>query len=117
MSAETPNPVIKHYDLSGGDEVTVIKPFGNDIYAAVATLKGNDYPEKGKIAQNAGRTEFMYMLDGQMEITINGETQTVKAGELVQVNDGDTYSIVGEGRSLVIVRDEEGGETKMLTKE
>lgn len=117
MSAETPNPVVKKYDLSGGDKVTVLQPFGKNIYAAVAELKGNDYPENGKIAQNVGRTEFMYMLDGQMEITVNGVTQTVKAGESVQVNDGDTYSIVGEGRSLVIVRDEEEGKTEVLPKE
>lgn len=112
--------VVQKYDLSGGDTVEVHKPFGHEFYVAIATMNENNYPGKGKIARNNGRTEYMLMLDGQMEFTHNGETRIVKQGESVMVGDGDTYSIIGNGRSLVFVHDEQGekqGTTEILPKE
>jgi quercetin dioxygenase-like cupin family protein len=108
---------VQKYDLSGGDTVEVHQPFGKQVYFAIADMEGNPYPEGGKIAKDNGRIEYMLMLEGEMNITINGETKTVKQGEFIQVNDGDTYSIVGKGRSLVFVKDEEGGKTEILPKE
>lgn len=114
MSEKQP---VQKYDLPGGDKVEVHQPFGQEIYFAIADMKGNNYPGEGKKAHNKGRTEYMLMLEGTMELTLNGETRTVTPGEVVIVNDGDDYSIVGEGRSLVFVKDEQGenpGATQVL---
>jgi len=104
------NENLKEYALNGGGKVTVIKPFSANSYSAVVKMNGR-YPEEGKVARNYKRTEFVYIIDGEFKFTINGSERNLKAGETVRLSDGATYFILGAGTSLVMVKDDEGGET------
>lgn len=100
----------KNYVLDGGSTVVVHKPFGNEYYSAVVNMKG-EYPGPGTIAHDIGRSEFIYVLDGSLNIKVNNDMFTVKAGENILINDGDYYYISGEGRAMVVVHDLPGGTT------
>lgn len=106
---------IQKYDLDGGSVVEVHKPFGNEFYFAVATLDGV-YPEEGKIAKDNGRIEYLFGLEGEITVTHNGEKKVLQVGESLLINDGDTYKIEGKGKTLVFVKDSEGGTTEILAK-
>lgn len=105
----------QEYILDGGGNVIVHKPFGAEYYSAVVAMEG-EYPGPGKIAHDAGRSEFIYVLDGAFAIRINEGVYHVKAGENVLIQDGDSYSISGQGRCLVLVHDQEGGKTEILNQ-
>jgi quercetin dioxygenase-like cupin family protein len=103
----------QEYILDGGGKVVVHKPFGEEVYSAVVAMDG-EYPGSGLIAHDEGRAEFIYVLDGAFEVKINGELHLVKCGENILIEDGDSYSISGNGRCMVLVHDQPGGETKIL---
>lgn len=98
----------KIYDLDGGSKVIVHQPFGSTYYSAVVDMKG-DYPGPGLVAHDIGRSEFVYVLDGSLNITLNKTTYTVNAGENILIRDGDYYYISGQGRAMVVVYDQPGG--------
>lgn len=98
------------YPLEGGSEVVVHKPFGASYYSAVVTMNG-EYPGAGKIAIDRGRSEFLYVLDGSFDVTINNERYSLEKGENILIRDGDSYFISGSGRCMVLVYDEPGGQT------
>lgn len=107
------NEVSVQYALSGGGKVVVHKPFGGDHYVALVEMSG-EYPEPGKLARNNGRDEFIVILEGTFEVTVNDGTQELSAGGAIFVPNGAYYRIVGAGKSLVVVRDEQGGSTEIV---
>ena len=107
---ETKAEIMTEYTLSGDGVVRVYKPFGKDKYLAIVKQHGR-YPEAGKIARNSGRSEFSVVLSGSFKYTVDGETVLLQEDDYITVNDGQRYSIEGEGKVLVFVSDREGGAT------
>lgn len=102
----------KSYPLPGNGEVSVFQPFGKEIYVAVAVTHGT-YPEAGKVAHDVNREEFILVLDGKFDITLNGNKYELNRDEHLIVRDGDKYSIKGKGRCVVLVKDGPGGTSKV----
>lgn len=102
------------YDLSGGSEVLVCKPFGERTYFAYVNMPTGRYPEEGKIAHNVGRDECSLVIEGKFFYQINEETITVEPGEMVLVKNGDRYSITGSGKVIVFVEDQTNGRTEVV---
>ncbi len=100
----------KIYELSGGGEVSVYKPFGQNLYFALVTQHGR-YPESGKIGKNVGRSEFSIVLEGKFKYCINGESTNLEKDQSVMVPDGAAYWIEGSGRILVMIDDKANGQT------
>jgi hypothetical protein len=98
--------------MAGGSAI-VHKPFGNEYYSAVVTMEG-EYPGTGLIAYDVGRSEFIYVLEGSFEVRLNEEPYFLQVGENILIQDGDFYSISGQGRCMVIVHDLPGGQTEVV---
>ena len=92
--------------------VEVHQPFGNNHYYALVDLNGR-YPELGKIAHDIGRREYMQLLEGRVELTINNVRQVLQPKLSRLVDDGDYYFIEGRGIVMVFVEDQEGGTTQV----
>lgn len=105
----------QEYILDGGGKVIVHKPFGTDYYTAVVTMDG-EYPGSGMIAHDVGRSEFIYVLDGVFVIRINEELFSIRAGENILIDEGDFYSISGQGRCMVFIHDQPGGYTEIRSR-
>lgn len=101
------------YDLPGGSLVEVHKVFGDEYYIAIVDMKGR-YPEEGSIAKDKNREEYIVLIEGEMNITHNGELKTLKPSDHVLIQDGDTYLIEGEGKAIVFVKDSEGGTSEII---
>lgn len=104
---------ITKYVLEQDSEVEVHKVFGDSYYIALVTLHGR-YPEAGKIAKDKNRSEYLYIENGLITVTHNGEKKELKTGENLLISDGDTYSIEGNGRIIVFVKDDEGGVSEII---
>lgn len=98
------------YKLDGGGEVRVCKPFGDDKYIAYVTMDGC-YPERGKIARNYKRDEFLTVIEGGFDIEIDGHLTKVAVGESILIPDAACYTISGSGHSVILINDQKGGET------
>lgn len=105
-------PTISLYDLSGGSTVTVLKPFGAGIYAAICSISG-EYPQRGQIAVNSGRTEYLFVISGRLDVRINDRLIAIGPGQAVLVSPGDRYSLAGVGLVSVLIKDEPGGKTEI----
>lgn len=101
---------ISIYELSGGGSVSVLKPFSAENYSAIVRMKGR-YPDVGHVARNQDRDEFIYIVEGEVKIVLNGEQSVLSAGESISLPDGSSYTIEGETVSLVMVCDQKGGGT------
>jgi glyoxylate utilization-related uncharacterized protein len=99
----------KKYSLPGL-LVEVHKPFGDTHYYALLTLKGM-YPGENRIARNAGRREYVYLLEGEATLTVNGTSHILRPKMHQLLKDGDRYSLQGEGQILVFVEDQINGST------
>lgn len=99
------------YDLSGGSKVVVHKPYGNEVYSAVFTMKNGLYPQAGSEAHNVGRHEMLYVIDGSFTLTLNSVEHSLSQGQNLMICDGDRYILRGNGSCLVVVHDQPGGAT------
>jgi len=54
---------------------------------------------------HAGETEAFYVLDGEIEFTIDGETRVAGAGDFVPIPDGAVHAFTagGEGAARVLI--------------
>lgn len=100
------------YELSGGGVVTVLKPFGSSVYGAVVHMAGR-YPDPGQVAHNVARDEYIFVLDGEFEITLNGRKSRLLTNSEILVSANSSYFIEGAGRCLVLVKDGQGGNTEL----
>ncbi len=105
---------IKKYVLEKDSIVEVYKIFGDKQYFAVVEMNGR-YPRSGKIAQDINREEFFYTLEGELNLVVNNKKQTLKKGKSFLVKNNDKYFVEGKGKMLVFVKDEVGGESKIIT--
>lgn len=111
----TNSDTVKTYELSGGGSVSVFKPFGDSVYAALTQMDGI-YPQDNHEAKNTGRDEFLFVVDGSFQVVIDQTKYSLSDGDSVFIPDGATYEISGKGRSLVIVKDQSGGATEIIPK-
>lgn len=99
------------YQLSGGAECTVVRQRGATTYFAHIHMQSQcQYPEYGKIAQNAQRTEYIFVNRGTAEVHVNSNVIHMHEGESVTINDGDTYALIAGAEGLectVLVTDGE----------
>lgn len=97
------------YDLPGAT-VAVHKPFGDQYYYALVELDGH-YPGLNKVAHNIGRREYVHLVEGTANLTVNNIPYILQpiAGRLI--NDGDHYSLEGKAKLMVLVEDQVGGVT------
>lgn len=103
----------RSYELPGGQSsAEVHKPFGNNHYYALVDLNGH-YPQADKIAHNVGRREYMHLLKGEVDLTINNEHHLLQPNSTKLVDDGDYYYIDGKGKIMVFVEDKDGGITEI----
>lgn len=108
----------KQYQLPGESSVEVFKVFPKnesaEVYFAIVESRGR-YPEVGQIAQNYNRDEYIVVLDGEIKVTVNdNEPKLLKKDQDLLIKNGDKYFIDGVGRALVLVRDLERGESRIV---
>lgn len=99
---------INTYQLENDSLVEVHKVFGNRYYLAIVTIDGR-YPEDNKVAHDIKRSEYIYIIEGEILVSLNGIEYTMKQGESRLIKDGDYYWIKGKGKVLVFVHDKQGG--------
>lgn len=99
------------YKLPGAD-VEVHKPFGNEYYYALVKLDGR-YPEPGQIAHDIGRQEYIQLLEGNAELTVNDIQYVLQPMLGRLINDGDFYFLQGKADLMVFVEDKINGSTQI----
>ncbi|HET9947099.1 MAG TPA: hypothetical protein VFQ63_03480 [Patescibacteria group bacterium] len=104
---------ITKYVLEEDSTVEVHKIFGDEYYIAFVTIHGR-YPEAGKIAHDINREEYLCVEDGEITVVHNKEKKTLKKGENLLIADGDYYSIEGDGRVVVFVKDGKDGKSDIV---
>ncbi|HLL60783.1 MAG TPA: hypothetical protein VK338_03630 [Candidatus Nitrosocosmicus sp.] len=92
--------------------VEVYKVFGNEQYFAIAEINGR-YPQPGKIAHDINRQEYIYVLTGEILVSINGQQHSLKPEDTCLIKEDDKYYIQGTGKVLVFVKDGEDGTSKL----
>ena len=112
---EIMNINITKHKLEGGGSVDVHKVFGEECFIAIANIE-NIYPGNENIAKDVGRSEYLYILEGNFSICVNDKNEILGKDEHLLISDGDTYEITGQGRILVFVKDETGGSTEIIAK-
>ncbi len=105
-------PQVTKYTLEKNSSVEIHKVFGDEYYFALVKMDGR-YPEEGKIAHNLNRSEYMYVLEGHVNVTVNKKTFPLNKGEYCLVEDGDYYTIEGKAETLVFVKDGKGGTSQI----
>ena len=93
-----------------GVTVEVHQPTGKFHYFANLEVHGN-YPGDGKIAHNVGRKESLHWLEGEGKLILNNRVHLLNKGLRIVMNDGDQYTLAGEGKAIVFVKDQLGGTT------
>jgi len=101
------------YNLPGGSLCEVHKVFGDEYYIAIVEENGV-YPEKGKIAKNINRDEYMYLITGEMTIWINGIESKLKENDSILAKNGSIYKIDGKAKCIVFVKDGKDGKTEII---
>jgi mannose-6-phosphate isomerase-like protein (cupin superfamily) len=104
---------VQRYVLSGGSQVSVLKPFGEAQYSAVVQQRDR-YPTAGFVARNRGRQEYLYLLSGEVKVTLDGNQFELVVGAGILIGDGASYVLLGSGEVLVMVSDQTGGTTEIL---
>lgn len=99
--------------LPGGSEYEVRKAESDKYYYALVKLNGR-YPEPGSFARNTGRDEFIQLLEGNAHFTLDGVKGTFETDEPIWMRNGSEYAILGQGKFIVFVRDQEGGRTEII---
>jgi hypothetical protein len=98
------------YELSGGSSVTVYRWPGFEVYGALVELSGG-YPAAGYLARNVGRNERITLIEGTAEFLIDGVLISLRPRDQVLAREGARYSLRGQGRLVVAVRDIVGAST------
>lgn len=75
-------------------------PKGDHSIAVVET-RGR-YPQTG-VAYNDICTETVYLLEGQLRITLNGKETVLDPGDLCMILPNIKYSIEGIGKAMVLI--------------
>ncbi|HEY4518431.1 MAG TPA: hypothetical protein VJG48_02285 [Candidatus Paceibacterota bacterium] len=90
------------FTIPGGTSGAIFPPHpkGEQTICYVET-KGL-YPESG-VSVNDVCTETIYLLEGQLEITVDGKLNKIGKGELLVILPGSRYSIKGEAKALDII--------------
>ena len=91
----------KHYPLPGG-ECWLYPDCDTGRLSCAYVEQTGRYPEKG-FRKNLTCTEAFFVLDGEMDIIINGEKQRLKQHDVVYVPLNTPYAVEGKGRTLVFI--------------
>lgn len=94
----TPNDA-QHFTIAGGTKGHLFPahPSGEQSIACVEA--SGVYPEHG-VSVNDRCTETLYVIEGLLEVTVNGVANQLTAGELIMILPGERYSIRGTGKVL-----------------
>lgn len=109
--------IAKKYKLSGGSEVVVLKPFGDKNYCAIVNMpEKSNYPEKGFYALNNKRSEFIFVKEGVMEITLNKVKEIIKSDQSILIRSGGKYQIFAKTKltTIVMIQDKPGGASEII---
>ncbi|MGY8991777.1 MAG: cupin domain-containing protein [Rhodospirillales bacterium] len=61
-----------------------------------------ELPEAYEESQDKSDTDqFMYVIQGTIDANVNGEKQSVKRGDVIQINIGESYSLSSDGSDPV----------------
>ena len=61
-----------------------------------------ELPEPYEEARDKSATDqFMYVMQGSMDVTIGKETKQVSKGDVIQIDVGDSYSLISDGSDPV----------------
>jgi len=106
------------YTLSGGSQCTVVRRKGASSYFAFIHMEPTcRYPEKGSIARNSNRTEYIYVNHGSADIHMNNQLIHMHEGESIFIDNGDTYALTAHGSGLdctVLVTDGNNAESVIM---
>lgn len=102
-------------DISGGSKVDIYsKSEDKRLYFAVVYSE-SDYPEKG-VAINRNQTEGIFVIEGELTITVNDEEIRCVRGDVVYFEEGKEYTVSGKGTAVVAITPAEGGQTEIVNK-
>lgn len=99
---------VKKYLLPGGSSVEIHQIFGKEIYFAIIDQCGR-YPDEGRVAHDINRFEYLYVISGEIRLTVNSKVHFLMAGQAYLISDGDRYFLAGKARVLVLVHDQKEG--------
>lgn len=74
----------------------ITKDFSPDL--SLATIKAKDYHEQETTPYN----RYYFVLEGELELTIDGETSTLQKGDVCFIGTGTTYEMRGTFEAVVI---------------
>lgn len=88
--------------IPGGTEGVLYPPSPRrDQSIAIVEMDGI-YPEKG-FSINDFCTETIFMLEGELEVEIEGKTYIIKPGDMAVIEPLNKYRVRGKGKSIDLI--------------
>ena len=87
------------FEIPGGTKGFIFPSHPKGEHTIAVISADGMYPEKG-YALNDVCTETVYVVEGQLVVTINSKEESVNSGELIMILPGQKYTIRGKAEAI-----------------
>ena len=92
----------KAFTIAGGVAGLLYPPGPNKALSIAVVEQDGTYPQQGW-SINDTCTETFYVLEGSLEVTINGTSTTLQSGDVCSIQPGNKYQVHGTGKTIDII--------------
>ncbi|MCA9397697.1 hypothetical protein KC573_02610 [candidate division WWE3 bacterium] len=102
--------------IPGGTAILIEPSSQQEMRAAIVEINGN-YPDEGSVGINEGKTELLFMIDGHITVTKDMKTYSLEKHDVLYLEPGIPYSIVGNATVFVAIAPGDAPSTKIISQD